>query len=152
FPSDGVVIEPSAAEKEASASVICVPLDFGGAVVGTLTVTGRASNAFQAPELKILESLAEGLPETIEVARSTEVLFRSSAEMLHAQTLPDLLNGLVHLTRELMREPVCLLWLFNKSRNAFTLEAEAVPSDCTVDRESFVIPENALPAKYRSSR
>lgn len=108
-------------------SILCVPIKSGHTVIGTLSVGSRRKSAFGRNELRLLENVGTRVSITIERAHLTDSLQRLSEIAVQAKSHEDILSRIVTLTRELMREPICLAWWLNKDRNGFVLQSFAVP-------------------------
>lgn len=90
-------------------SMLCIPLLAGNAAIGTLSVGSDTYVAFGRNEQYLLESIAESVVVAIERARLMDSLLALATIAAEADSLPQMLDALVYLTRELMREPICLV-------------------------------------------
>jgi GAF domain-containing protein/anti-sigma regulatory factor (Ser/Thr protein kinase) len=110
-------------------SVLCVPIKSGELVIGTISVGHDQSKAFGNDQKQLLEEMVESVSHAIERAHLMDCLMRFDEATSRSDSLQSLLDQLVALTRDLMREPVCLVWLFDKNTNGFKVEAFAVPEE-----------------------
>jgi GAF domain-containing protein len=124
-------------------SILCVPIKSGDAVIGTLSIGGDNKEAFGTDEQELLESIIGSVTIAIERANLTDSLLRLGEATNQAASVEDLLNQIVELTRNLMSERVCLLWLLDKDKNGFTVKALAGPEGQEVDSDNLFIDNQA---------
>jgi GAF domain-containing protein len=105
-------------------SILSVPLKSGDSVIGTISVGSAQKNAFSENEQQLLESVVESVSIAIERANLMDSLSRLAKATAQSKSLDELLHELVQITRDLMREPICLVWLLDKNRNRFALKDE----------------------------
>lgn len=104
-------------------SILSVPILSGDAVIGAVSVGSEAKGAFGNEQKQILEKVVESLSNVIERASLTDSLLML-AEVTQSESLDKLFSCIAHLTRDLMREPVCLLWLLDKNKDGFVVAAD----------------------------
>lgn len=131
-------------EGERPLSTVCIPLKSGDAVIGTLSIGSERKNAFGSSEQQLLESIADSVVVAIERAHLMDSLLRLAESAATSASLEDLLEHLVDLTRELMRAPVCLVWLLDKDRDGFVVKSARFPDNHTWNLKDVVV-KNAVP-------
>jgi GAF domain-containing protein len=125
-------------------SVVCVPLKSGHIVIGTISIGSEKCNAFGQSGQQLLASIADSTVVAIERAHLMHSLLHLAESAAQSESLQHLLDQLVHLTQELMREPICLVWLLDKDRDGFILRSAVVPENHQCDLQGFVI-KNSVP-------
>lgn len=124
-------------------SLLSVPIKSGQMVIGTLSIGSATKASFGLSEQQLLESISARISITIERAHLMDNLQRLSEIATHAKSHEDILSQIVTLTRELMREPICLVWWLNKDRNGFTLQSSAVPPAQKEHLRGLFIPNDS---------
>jgi GAF domain-containing protein len=125
-------------------SILCVPIKSGGAVIGTISVGSSKIGAFGEDEKELLEGIMGSVSNAIGRANLADNLL-SLAQASHEADSPEvLLNKLVEFTRDVMNEPVCLVWLLDKDRDGFTVRAFAGPDDQRAHTAGLFISNTAL--------
>lgn len=66
-------------------------------------------------------------------------LLALAAIAAEAESLQQVLDALVHQTRELMREPICLVWLRDRGRDGFVVRSAAFPAQMSWDLTGVVV-------------
>ena len=124
-------------------SILSVPIKSGSDdVVATLSVGSDNKAAFGEEEKILLEGIARSVLMAIERANLMDTLFRLAEEAAKARELDHLLNQLTLFATDLMREPVCLVWLLDKDKNGFTARAFHGPAGQNPDLSKLFISNN----------
>jgi GAF domain-containing protein len=124
-------------------SLICVPIKSGEAVIGTITVGNGKIGALGTDEKDLLEGIVDSVSNAIRRADLADNMLSLAQASHAADSLQALLQHLVESTRDLMKEPVCLVWLLDKDRNGFVPRAYVLPEKQDIDADELFISNNA---------
>src|SRR5437763_955616 len=108
-------------------SFLCVPIRSEDTIIGAVSVFLKDAAPFSVDQTKLLERIASEVSIPLERALLADSLLRLVEAPIKSQSLEDLLKEIVELTRRVMWEPVCLVWLLDKDRNGFVAKTIAVP-------------------------
>lgn len=120
-------------------SAICVPIKWGNAVIGTIGVGSDKAGAFGKDQQELLEEIVDSMQGAIGRANLGETILKLARASHEAKTPDDLCHQLAEFTRDLIREPVCVVWLLDKDRNGFTVRAQVGPEGQEVDLAAMFI-------------
>ena len=121
-------------------SAICIPIKSGDLVIGTISVASERANGFSADVRPFIEGVADIVWAAIMRVNLVGGLSRLAEDATNrSKTLRSLLEQLVELTRDLMNEPICLLWMLDKNRNGFTVAKFALPEGQQADLKHLFI-------------
>lgn len=104
-------------------SLLCIPIKWGNAVIGTVGVASDKIGAFHKDQQELLEDIIDSMQGAIGRANLGENLLKLARASHEAKTLAELCPRLAGLTRDLIKEPVCVVWLLDKDRNGFSVGA-----------------------------
>jgi len=126
---------------------ICVPFKSGAETMGVLCVIGNNNRPFAAEQRQVLESILDAAPGAIARASLRDSLLRIARTVTESDSLDRFLKDLVNATRDLMRQPICHLWLLDRDRNCFSLRQWAFLDRHDPANEEFVLPNDHPYAK-----
>ena len=124
-------------------SILCVPIKSGKTVIGTLSVGSNIKGAFRKDEQQLLEGIINSVSVAIERAYVIDGLLSLAKASANASRLDDLLKSLVMLTRDLMKESICLVWILDKSKNGFSMKAFTGPESQRAKFDDLIIKKDA---------
>jgi len=113
---------------------IFLPVKAGHEVIGILFVSSNTKGGFGVEQQQVLENVLDGAQAAIARASLRDGLLRIARTMTEAESLDGFLCDLAQVTRDLMREPICLVWKLDKNRNGFVLHHAVLPRGRVVER------------------
>ncbi|HEX8651807.1 MAG TPA: GAF domain-containing protein [Pyrinomonadaceae bacterium] len=122
-------------------SLLCVPLKSGEAVIGTISVGSGQVGAFGRDEQELLEGIADSLLNAIGRTNLTDNLLKLAQASHEVDSLDALCQRLAELTRDLMWEPVSVVWIIDKNRNGFAIRGMVTPEGQTVNPQTLFISQ-----------